>query len=276
MLEIPSPDDVGVSNTSIGVRLRLPWPEWFPPVEIHSPYGCAAESGYVYCKDNDVNLGKGTGDTDAAIRAVEKFISNSALEKITQHLCGRTTYVVAPSKPPEARRNVLSLAFAAIVAQELGLETTNTIMQHPRARRDKIGNFVFRLANSPTFYGEVIDGSDYVVVDDVLTYGGTLAGLRAYIECNGGRVICMSALAGNPSGSSQIALTPQSRSILDQYEGGALDSFFMEVLGYGLDCFTEREAGKLHSLLQKEWRKDFSLDALRARIIRARNDAATD
>lgn len=215
------------------------------------------------------------GDTDAAIRAVEKFIDRTTLEKISQHLCGITTYVVAPAKPPDARRNVLALTFAEIIAQELELEVADCIFQYPRAKRDRNGNFVFRIANSPEFFGDVVADADYVVVDDVLTYGGTLAGLRAYIEYNGGRVICMSTLAGNPPGEVPIAVPRNAIAALSRVANGKLDEFFLEVLGYGLDCFTEREAGKLRSLLRKEWKQNFSLDSLRKRIIRARHEAAS-
>lgn len=272
--EPPTSDEGSGSPISSEACLRLPWPDWFPPVTIHSPYGSKSVSGFVYCKDSDVNRAKSMGDIDAAFCAVDKFIDGSALEKISQNLCGITTYVVAPAKPPDARRNVLALTFAAIIAQELGIELADNIFQYPRAKRDKNGNFVFRIANAPEFFGDVVANADYVVVDDVLTYGGTLAGLRAYIECNGGRVICMSTLAGNPPGEEQIAVTPSSIASLSRVEDGKLNEFFLEVLGYGLDCFTEREAGKLRSLLQKEWKESFSLDFLRKRILRERREAA--
>jgi len=42
--------------------------------------------------------------------------------------------------------------------------------------------------------GEVISGQKYIVVDDALTMGGTIASLRGYIENNGGKVMATSVM----------------------------------------------------------------------------------
>ena len=45
-----------------------------------------------------------------------------------------------------------------------------------------------RLATPPKFVGVVHPGKSYIVVDDVLTSGSTVANLRHYIESKGGKV----------------------------------------------------------------------------------------
>jgi hypothetical protein len=44
-----------------------------------------------------------------------------------------------------------------------------------------------RLATPPAFTGSIEQGKDYLLIDDHVGLGGTLANLRGYIETQGGR-----------------------------------------------------------------------------------------
>jgi len=252
-------------------RLRVPWPEWFPPVFVHSPYGHENHNRAKYHKDADKDAAK-LGDSDAAFRAIDKFISYNSLASVSRCLCGRTTYVVAPVKPNQPRGNVLAHSFASDIANELDLMVAEGIFQYPRSKRDRRTEFFFRFANAPEFFGDVHHGADYIIADDVLTYGATAASLRGYLESNGARVICVTTLAGNPAGEVPLAISQESLNFLKGYRKGALDGFFEEVLGYGIECFTEREACELRKRLER-WAGRFSLDGLRKGIVRERGDA---
>ena len=246
----------------------------------------------------------------ASDRIMETYLREESLKGIASNLCGQTTYVVSPVKPSYPRGNVLARAFAEAVANELGLRMASGIYQTPRMKRDKKTDFFVRLSHPTEFFSDpskkiediIIPGADYIIADDVLTYGGTLAGLRAFIECHGGRVICMTALAGmpaawrarclkglskqqianyagtivgSPPGEFPIAVAEAVRSQLELYKGGVFQGFFEKELGYGINCFTQREAvGILRQLTSNQG--DFSLDLWRERIIRARGKSHGD
>lgn len=289
--------------------LRQPWPSWFPPVYVHSPYGFHNHNGARYCADNDVSHAKSAGadalDQDdafeAAERAVARFIREDSLIGIKSNLCGRRTYVVSPVKDSYPVGNILAYHFAGIVAQELGLFLADGIFQQQSIKRDKDGNFYRRFSNPVTFccdperhISDVIEtGADYIIADDVFTYGGTLCGLRTFIEQHGGRVICMTALAGmseqfsresldglsipnrgryvrgifgSPPGEFPIAVSDTTLQGLERYNDKIPPGFFEELLGYGVECFTEREASYILQDVEKQGAR-FSLRSLRERIL---------
>ena len=98
-----------------------------------------------------------------------------------------------------------------------------------------------RLVTPAAFDGPVIAGADYVLVDDHVGLGGTLANLRGYIEVHGGSVIAITTLTESRA-ARRISLRPQTRDMLWARHGEELDQFWQSQFGYGIDCLTEVEA----------------------------------
>jgi len=111
-----------------------------------------------------------------------------------------------------------------------------------------------------TFAGTVTPGADYLLVDDHVGFGGTLANLRGHIEVNGGHVLAMTALT-ETGGGREIAVRPETLSVLYSKHGNDLDQFWRAVFGHGLDCLTNIEAGYLCRVE--------SVDAVRNRLAQA-------
>lgn len=65
---------------------------------------------------------------------------------------------------------------------------------HTRARSSQ------RLVTPATFGGSVESDMNYVLVDDHVGLGGTLANLRGYVEARGGIVIAMTTLTESRDG----------------------------------------------------------------------------
>lgn len=313
--ESPTSDEGSGSPSFSEACLRLPWPDWFPPVYVHSPYGFLNHNRYRYFKDQKVERAKAGGSNLAELQdafgaaedAMERYMRYDSLASIRSLLSGRLTYVVAPVKPSYPNGNVLASYFASTIARELELIRLKGIFQKPRRKRDKTKEFLPRFANPVEFYFDpegdaqniVREGVDFILADDVLTYGGTFAGLRGFIENHGGRVICMTALAGmpdgfnrdlakslspnqlarydqsifgNPPGEFQLALSSKLLKEIETFRNGIFSGFFEELLGYGPNCFTEREARALLSQTER-YGSRFSLDAFRKRIVHAQRTA---
>lgn len=120
-----------------------------------------------------------------------------------------------------------------------------------------------RIFTPVPFSGDVVPGWDYLLVDDVLTQGGTFAGLANFIGAGQGRVRGIVALTGNPQ-SARLALSDATLAELRVRRGGA----FRDALGYGFGALTESEARYL-----AEYR---SADAIRDRITAAKSKGGSN
>ena len=58
-----------------------------------------------------------------------------------------------------------------------------------------------RILGQPMFSGTIQPGSRVLIVDDVVTYGSTLANLRGWLEQQGATVVGATTLAGGFSGT---------------------------------------------------------------------------
>lgn len=94
------------------------------------------------------------------------------------------------------------------------------------------------------FDGEVQLGAAYVLVDDHVGLGGTLANLRGYVEARGGFVIAVTTLTESRD-ARRISLRPVTRDMLWERHGEELDQLWQAQFGHGIDCLTEVEALQL-------------------------------
>ena len=101
-----------------------------------------------------------------------------------------------------------------------------------------------------------------MIVDDFIGQGGTIANLKGYVESKGGRVILATCLTGQAY-SAKLTLSDNTLSALRAKHGKALEDWFEQTFGYGLDRLTESEA---RYLTRAE-----SLDTIRNRLAQARS-----
>lgn len=129
---------------------------------------------------------------------------------------------------------------AQILADALGITAdAGEIVQtnkvgHTRARAFQ------RLVTPAEFGGRVESGRHYVLVDDHVGLGGTLASLKGYVETRGGKVLAMTTLTESRE-AARISLRPETLIMLRERHGKNLDTLWRSQFGYGIDCLTEVE-----------------------------------
>lgn len=203
------------------------------------------------------------GDMRAALELVARVMPADAEDKIRAAIGDTSPIVVAVHAEEAAGRNKIPMATAIEIGDRMGLEVDTKIVQATRAKRTSADGMA-RIGVQPEFTGDVEDGADYLVVDDTLTQGGTIAQLKTYIEDNGGRVVGAFALSGKQY-SAKISLDAQTLTNLrEQY--GAIEPWWRSELGYGFDGLTESEARYI-------LKSGISPDALRDRVAAARQGA---
>ncbi|EBS2694797.1 hypothetical protein ZQ65_15205 [Salmonella enterica subsp. enterica serovar Newport] len=233
--------------------MRTPWQKDFPDVVLHARLGDATAH-------RDYEAAKG-GDKDAAYRLVSDILTKDAVDKIRNIIGNREVLLTAVHAEEASGRNKIPQAMADILGKVLHQEVDDNIVQTKRVGRTGQDGFG-RLANQPEFAGNVRSDLPYFIVDDTLTQGGTLAGLKGYIESHGGRVIGASALTGKQY-SARMALSPQTLSQLREHFGGTgLENWWKQQHGYGFDGLTESEANYLL--------RAGDVDKIRDRVLAAR------
>lgn len=211
---------------------RSPWGKDFPEVILHGRLADAtSHPDYVAAKG---------GDDAAARRLVRDVLSPDAIGKLKALVGVRPAIALGVHAEEAVSRNAIPSAMADILGKVLGIEVDLDIMQSAKVGRTAQDGFG-RLANQPGFDGPVRNDKPYLIMDDTLTQGGTLANLKGYIENRGGEVLAATALTGKQY-SAKIAIDSSTlEQLRDQYDGTGLEAWWHNRFGYGFDSLTESE-----------------------------------
>ena len=235
-----------------GVGERAPWGN-FPRVIRNDNLGALqGEPEYQAAK---------AGDALAALTMVERVLKPEILDELRAVIGDDRPALVPVLAVEEAGNNKIPLAMAEVLGDRLGLDVELGILQVEKVVRTGAGSD-HRLAFNPTFDGPVEPGKKYLIVDDTVTMGGTLASLRGYIENRGGKVLAAAAMTAH-QGALDMAVKPAMLAGITAKHGEAMNDFWKETYGYGIDHLTQGEAGHLKAAQ--------SVDALRNRLAEARH-----
>lgn len=171
--------------------------------------------------------------------------------------------VVALHAEEATGRNAIPVAYATDHADALGLPVDDEITQSNRPQRTGRDG-AYRLATHSECDGAVEQGRRYLLVDDNVTQGGTLADLRTYIEQHAGNVVGATTLTG--SRSSEI-LAPRA-DMLEQLRARFPDLEAKWKAALGND-FTGLSQGEATYLLRSK-----PSDGLGDRVIASAQEAA--
>lgn len=235
---------------------RTPWSAAFPEVIVHTevalrdthPFYAAAKAG----------------DEEAAITIAEDLLSPLATEALRGVIAGRPAILLPITALETTGFNAIPDAMAQVLGAELGLRVSSgDIVQSNRVGHTRAPAFN-RLVTPASFEGQVSDNAIYVLVDDHVGVGGTLANLKGYIETEGGTVLAMTTLTES-RGARQIALRAPTFDVLGERHGEPLQEFWQEQFGHSLQCLTDIEGQILG--------REPTLDAIRNRLAQAAVEA---
>jgi len=211
--------------------IRTPW-RGFPDVLIH-----ASESTV---KRHPSYPAAKSGDAEAAQALVRDTINDEQVESLRRLLVGRAPILVSVHAYESEGVNAIPEAFADELARRLGVETDAGIVQINVVTHTGADGYG-RLARQPVFDGVVVAGAEYVLVDDFVGQGGTLANLRGFIEAGWGRVLAAVTLTGKHH-SAKLALEKSQLEELRQRHGEDFEKWWQERFGYSFDRLTQSEA----------------------------------
>ena len=214
---------------------RVAWRQDFPDAVLLAPESKTTQHPeYAAAK---------SGDAAAARRLVDALVEDPGLDAVRTLLAGaadgRPMLVSAHAYEREGF-NAIPAVLAQLISERLGTPFDTNVVQtnivgHTRA--DGYG----RLARQAAFDGVIERGRQYVMVDDFIGQGGTLANLRGWVEKKGGTVVGAVGLTGKPY-SAKLKVTKEQLHELTQRHGRIFEKWWREHFGHPFDCLTQSEA----------------------------------
>ncbi len=204
----------------------------FPDVLIH-----AHESAV---KQHPAYKAAKSGHGLSATALVNDTMSELKNQQLADQLKGHTPILVSAHAYEREGINAIPEAFAVEISKALGWPADTTVAQINVVAHTGADGFS-RLARQAEFAGEVQAGHEYVLVDDFVGMGGTLANLKGYIESQGGKVLAAVSLTGKPH-SAKLALSPERLHELRLKHGKELENWWVGRFAHAFDALTESEA----------------------------------
>lgn len=127
-----------------------------------------------------------SGGADAALALSQDLLSASATASLIQVREAEGATLLPVTALEMTGFNAIPDAMAQVLGRELGWPVgSGSIIQNNKVGHTRAPSFN-RLVTPAAFEGEVTNGERYVLVDDHVGLGGTLANLKGHIETNGG------------------------------------------------------------------------------------------
>ncbi|KQQ33760.1 hypothetical protein ASF61_12000 [Duganella sp. Leaf126] len=203
----------------------------FPDVLMHAPELSVKRHGaYVAAK---------TGDMAAAVELVLDALSVPVLENLWRAFDTRQPALASVHAEEAQGTNAIGEAMATIIATKLNWAYEREIIQINKVSHTGASGFA-RLRGQALFSGRARSGLHYVLVDDFIGQGGTLANLRGHLMGQGAVVIGASVLTGK-NYSARLTPLPQQIDELRRKHGD-IEHWWYRRFGFNFDCLIASEA----------------------------------
>ena len=210
---------------------RTPWGD-FPDVLIH-----ASESAV---KQHPAYGAAKSGDGNAALDLVQATMNPQKNAQLLNLLSGSTPTLVSAHAYERDGVNAIPEVFADALGSVLNWPVDTAVLQVNVVAHTGADGFS-RMARQAEFAGAIQSGCSYVLVDDFVGMGGTLANMKGYIESEGGKVVAAVCLTGKPH-SAKLALSVGRLQELRLKHGTELENWWVERFAHPFDALTESEA----------------------------------
>ena len=184
------------------------------------------------------------GNAEAAARLVRALVDEAGIAAVRTLLGlisegGPPTLISAHAYERDGV-NAIPIALATFLGDKLGIAFEATVVQANVVYHTGADGYG-RLARQARFKGSVRKERGYIMVDDFVGQGGTLANLCGWIEHQGGRVVGAVVLTGKPY-SAKLNPSREQLYELREKHGPDLEKWWQKRFGHSFDCLTQSEA----------------------------------
>ena len=194
-------------------------------------------------------------------RSALNLISDFVWAEINQHKnrFSKDSIFVSPFARESTGDNAIPQVMAEVFALVCGATADRGLVQITKVYHTG-ADPMERMALRPEFAGPVVRGANYVLLDDVVSLGGTLAELAHYIQINGGIVRDIAVIVNAGRNKS---LSPDIKTLrtLNERFGNEI----IEIFGIDINALTANEAQYLVGFR--------SSDEIRNRLAKAKKES---
>jgi hypothetical protein len=185
------------------------------------------------------------GDISAAEALVADMANPDCVQALQALLHGRQAELVSVHALETEGVNEIPAALAKLLSLWLGLPSNDSVVQSNTVGHTGASGY-HRLANQAQFFGLVRPEQHYLIVDDFVGQGGTLANLIGFIKSQAGHVIGATALTGKPYSAKLAPNEMQIQALRDKY-GQEFEEWWRQRFGFGFAELTRSEARYLEN-----------------------------
>lgn len=209
--------------------VRFPWASSFPDIVIHASESAVKSHPRYPCAK--------AGDATAAAQVVSETLSASAVSTLRQLGAGYAPVLISIHAKETGGINTLPQMLAEFLGHDLGWPVEQNVVQANVVNHTGADGFS-RLARQAQFHGKVEPGT-YVIVDDFIGQGGTIANFRGHLLYFGAQVLCATVLTGKPHSARLHQCLEDLKRLREKH--GDLETWWIDRFGFGFDCLTASE-----------------------------------
>ena len=187
---------------------------------------------------------KSSNDVVAAANLVNSLVDETAITAVRALIAAVSEsgdpMLVSAHAWESQGLNAIPAALTRLLKERLGIPREIAIVQTNVVSHTGADGYG-RLARQACFDGPIEAGREYVMVDDFIGQGGTLANLRGWIEKQGGKVVGAVALTGKPY-SAKLNPSQEQLHELRQKHGSDFEKWWKAHFRHTFDCLTQSEA----------------------------------
>jgi hypothetical protein len=184
----------------------------------------------------DYQLAK-SGHYENAVLLVQSFINENIILKLDHNY---KNPIILPIMAEEKQgKNAIPMGMADIINRYTGWKVSENIYQTNKAGHTGANGW-HRITTPALFMGDVVIDAEYLILDDFIGMGSTLANVKSFIENAGAKIAGFEVLTGKIK-SSQLYLRSQTLDNLRE-KHGQFEKEFKEIVKFDYEYLTESEA----------------------------------
>ncbi len=178
-----------------------------------------------------------SGHYENAVLLAQSVISDNHIQKLDDNY---QNPIILPIMAEEKQgKNAIPMGMADIINRDTGWKVSESIYQTNKAGHTGANGW-HRITAPALFMGEVVIGAEYLVLDDFIGMGSTLANIKSFIENAGAKIAGFEVLTGKPESSPLYLRSKTLENLRDKH--GKFEPEFKEIVKFDYSALTESEA----------------------------------